>query len=247
MISDPCLLYQIEGRPVRLPCHVQKARSGAALYLVPIRAAQALMPGPEFELAEFLPGKAICTIAMIDYLENDLGSYNEVSIALFVRPGGDRPRVPWLGNWKDLSQNRLGVHILHLPVDQSFTCQAGQTIWGYPKTVQKIDMAYETNRTTCWLIFDGKKTLSFSVPRGGSKTMPPGPVTTYSYLDGVPYRTLARQSATGFGTFKGAETRLTLGSGLIADQLRSLGLPKKPFTSLWMEHMSAEFGPPEKL
>lgn len=237
--------YTIDGRPFTLPCHVHKAVSGAALFLVPIAPARALMPGPEFEVAAFLPGKAICTIAMIDYRQNDLGDYHEVSIALFVRPKGERPALPWLGNWLDLSRNALGVHILHLPVDQRFTCEAGQKIWGYPKTVQHIQMAYETGRATCQLVYDGEKALSLSLPRGGTKTLKRSRVTTYSYIDGAPARTVAMQGATGFGTHKGVKAELTLGTGLIADQLRSLGLPKKPITALWMEHMSAEFGPPE--
>ena len=237
--------YQIDGRQFALPCHVQEASSGAALFLVPLEAARALMPRPDFTVAEFLPGKAICTIAMIDYKQNDLGDYNEVSIALFVRPNGKGPILPWLGNWMDLSRNRLGVHILHLPVDQSFTCEAGCKIWGYPKTVQKIDIDYETDRATCQLIYDGVPALTFSVPRGGDKTLKPSSVTTLSYIDERPHRTVASQSVKGFGTHKGTDVELELGSGLIADQLRSLGLPKKPITSIWMEHMSAEFGPPK--
>ena len=45
--------YTIEGQPFSLPCHVQEASSGAALFLVPLEAARALMPGPEFSVAEF--------------------------------------------------------------------------------------------------------------------------------------------------------------------------------------------------
>lgn len=239
--------YQIEGQTFTLPCHVRDASSGAALYLVPLAAARALLAGPDIDVAEFLPGKAICTIAMIDYKDNDLGNYNEVSIALFVRPKGERPLLPWLGNWIDLSASKLGVHILHLPVDQSFTCEAGAEIWGYPKTVQKIDITYTDSRAKCELVYNGEHALTFSVARGGEKALQPSPVTTYSYKDGKPQKTVARQHVTGFGTHKGATAELTLGTGLIADQLRSLGLPKKPITAMWMDNMAAEFGPPEPL
>ena len=43
----------------------------------------------------------------------------------------------------------------------------------------------------------------------------------------------------------GAE--LSLGSGPIADQLRSLGLPRRALMTTWMERMRARFDPPEKL
>ena len=72
--------YSIEGREFSLPCEVRHAISGAATYLVPATAAAALLAGPEIEIARMLPGKALCSIAMIDYQDNDLGDYNEVSI-----------------------------------------------------------------------------------------------------------------------------------------------------------------------
>lgn len=239
--------YTIEGQSFSLPCHVRKASSGAALYLVPVDKARALLPGPEIDVAEFLPGKAICTIAAIDYQDNDLGDYLEVSVALFVRPRGERPFLPWLSNWMDLSRSKLGVHILHLPVDQSFTCEAGYKIWGYPKTVQNIQMTYEEGRATCALNYNGEHALTFSVARGGTKTRKESPVTTYSYIEGRAHKTVAHQTMVGFGTHKGDSAKLELGSGVIADQLRSLGLPKQPITAMWTEHMSAEFGPPEAL
>jgi len=43
----------------------------------------------------------------------------------------------------------------------------------------------------------------------------------------------------------GAE--LELGSGVIADELRSLGLPRRALMTTWMERMFGTFGPSEKL
>ena len=53
--------YQFQGRDVTLPCVVRHARSGAATFLVDAAAARRLLPGPEIELAELLPGRAIAT------------------------------------------------------------------------------------------------------------------------------------------------------------------------------------------
>jgi len=245
-MSAPQMTYQIEGREFSLPCEVRHATSGAATYLVPAKAAAALLPGPEIEIAKMLPGKALCSIAMIDYKDNDLGDYNEISISFFVRPRGDRPTLPYLGNWIDLTRSRLGVHIIHLPVNQSFTCEAGRTIWGYPKTVQEIDIDYANDRATCKLVYDGQHALTLTVPRGGDKSVSGQKMTTYSYIEGVPHVTSADQGAEGMGVFfSGAE--LALGTGVIADQLRSLGLPKRPLMCAWMERMYATFGPAEKL
>ena len=51
------------------------------------------------DLKEKLPGRGVCVVAIIDYKDNDLGDYNEVSIALFVRPRGERDECQ-IGNDK---------------------------------------------------------------------------------------------------------------------------------------------------
>ena len=95
-MSEPLPTYQIQGREVGFPVVVREATSGAATYLVPSKAARALLPGPEFELVELLPGRGLCVVAMIDYKDNDLGDYDEVSIALLraARAATGR-RFPW--------------------------------------------------------------------------------------------------------------------------------------------------------
>lgn len=240
------LSYKIEGQEFTLPCEVRDASSGAVTYLVPAAAAREMLQGPDFAIAEFLPGKAVCSIAVIDYRDNDLGDYDEVSIAFFVRPKEERAGLPWIGNWIDMFRNRLGVHIVHLPVNQSFTCEAGSKIWGYPKTVQEIDYSYKEDSVTCRLVYNGEHALTITVPRGGKQNIEDGAMTSFSYIDGIPHMTSALQNVEGFGThFKGVE--LTLGSGPIADQLRSLGLPKRPMMSVWFERMRGVFGAPKPL
>jgi hypothetical protein len=245
-VSQAQPVYTIQGREVRLPCQVRNATAGSASFLVPAAAARRLLPGPEIEIAELLPGRGVCSIAVIDYKDNDLGDYNEVSIAFFVRPRGDAPALPWLGNWIDLARGRMGVHIRHLPVDQGFTCEAGSTIWGYPKTVQRIDFEVGSERASCRLDYDGAHALTLSVPRGGGRSLPESEMVTYSFIQGVPHRVRARQSAEGFG-FRLGGAELTLGSGPIADELRSLGLPRRALMTTWMEKMRASFGAAEKL
>jgi hypothetical protein len=238
-------VYHIQGREIGFPVEVRDASSGAATFAVSARAAQRLLPGSELRVAEIWPGRALCTIAAIDYRDNDLGDYNEVSISFFVRPPGEGG-IPYLGTWVDLFRSQLGTCILHLPVDQAFTCEAGCSIWGFPKTVQQIDLRYEAERVTCDLVYDGEPALTLTLPRGGSRALPESTLTTFSYIEGVAHRTRFVSAAEGFGVrFGGAELRL--GRGRIADELRSLGLPGRPLMATWMEHMRARFEPPEKL
>jgi hypothetical protein len=231
---------------VTFPVEVRHATAGSATFLVPAEPARALLPIPEIEIAEVLPGKALLSLAIIDYKDNDLGDYNEVSMAFFVRPRGQGPAIPYLGNMLDMMRSRLGTFIVHLPVDQAFTCEAGSVIWGFPKTVQQIDFQYGEDRASCELVYDGQHALTLSLPRGGSKSLPQSTMTGYTSIEGIAHRNEFTSGAEGFGVrFGGAEVQL--GEGLIADQLRSLGLPKKAIMTTWMEKMYATFGPSLKL
>ena len=239
-------VFSIQGRDVKLPVVVRRATSGSATFLVSAAAAKRLIPGPGLEVAQVLPGRALLSIAIIDYVDNDLGDYNEVSIALFVRPSSERPALPYLGDAIAMARGQLGTFIVHLPVDQGFTCEAGRTIWGFPKTVQKIDIEYRPQRATCKLVMDGELAMTLTLPRGGARVLPESDLATYTFIEGVLHRTAFRSGADGFGVKLGG-AELELGRGPLAEQLRSLGLPKRALLTTWMERMNGRFEAAQKL
>jgi len=238
--------YEIQGRTVTLPVVVRDAASGAATYVVSAAAARRLIPGSAIEPVEIWPGKALRSIAVIDYRDNDLGDYNEVSIAFFVRRRGDATGIPYLSTLTDLLRGKVATYIRHLPVDQSFTRDAGATIWGFPKTVERIDFTPEDKRATCSLYMQGSHVLTLSLPRGGTRTLPDSVMTTYTFIDGQPHQTAFSSGGRQVGFHLGG-AELTLGAHPIADELRSLGLPKRAFMTMWMEHMHGSFGAADPL
>jgi hypothetical protein len=82
--------------------------------------------------------------------------------------------------------------------------------------------------------------LTLSVPRGGTRRLPDSEMVTYSMIDNVPHRTVFSSGGEGVGFHLGGAT-LTLGAHPIADELRSLGLPKRALMTMWMEHMHGRF------
>src|SRR5881396_2492861 len=94
--------WVFEGRQVTLPVVVRDATSAAATYLVSAAAARRLLPGPELDVVELLPGRALFSVACIDYRDNDLGDYNEISLAFFVRRRDEAAGIPWVGAAVDL-------------------------------------------------------------------------------------------------------------------------------------------------
>ena len=74
-----------------MPVVVRDASASVATFLVSSRIARRLVPDA-FEVVELFPRRTPLAIAVIDYRDNDLGDYDEVSLTFFVRPkGAPRP------------------------------------------------------------------------------------------------------------------------------------------------------------
>jgi hypothetical protein len=239
----PVRAYVIQGRTVTMPVVVRDATSAAATYLVHAAAARRLLP-PELDVVELLPGRALFSIACIQYRDNDLGDYNEVSLAFFVRRRDEPRGVPWLGAAVALVRNRLATWIWKLPVNQAFTCAAGRDIWGFPKTIEEITFTEADGRSSCRLVMDGRHVLTMGMARGGSRTLPDASMVTYTHIGGRLHRTAFASGAGGVGIHLGG-VDLTLGDHPIADELRSLGLPRRALLGVWLGSMHGRFETPE--
>ena len=166
-----------------------------------------------------LGSRALFTIAVADYEDTDLGAYQEVGLIFLVT--GPKGR---------------GIYVHHLPVNQEFTLAAGREIWGYPKFLTEISVETRGATMRCSL----GDTLELTVRRGVVPTPLPTP-PTYTALDGV--LRLTRFRSRGVARARPGGARVTLGSGPIADELRSLGLPKGALASSSMAPFRASFGP----
>ena len=234
---------EVEGRPVALPCEVRDASVGSATFLVRSRVARRWLPTAALVPMELVPGRALLTLTMIDYRDNDLGDYRELSVALAVRQAGGVPGLARLGDWRRMARGELATWIQHLPVDQPFTCAAGRRIWGFPKTQDQLDLTLGLEEAVCTWRADGRDVLTLTVPRGGTGTMPARELTTYTMRDGRLHATPFVSGGEGTRIVWGG-ARLQLGDHPHAAGLASLGLPGRALASTWMERMQGSFGAP---
>ena len=225
--------HDILGQTVTMPVDVRDGSSATVIFDVALDAARALAP-TGFEVIESAPGRAQVALALIDYKDNDLGSYLEVGTILFVRPDGG---------------GEDGTFITHLPVTEEFTCAAGKQIWGFPKSVEQIEVT-NTDTTSRWVLtMDGELVVDVTVSRGGTDEMAPLPMAAYTLIDGRPHVTRFTQGGSGNRMqFGGGDVVLTLGDHPIAKELASLNLtPESVVLTTWTERMRARFEEPVAL
>ena len=172
-------------------------------------------PGDAFEVVEVAPGTAQLVIAAVDYVRNPWGDYDELNLGFLARPAGAPAEV-------------IGSFVYRMPVNQAFTCEAGNRVMGFPKTVEDLTVTYtDAPPRSGWPW--AASTCSPSPCPAPRRSGEPSRVeaTSYSYLDGVPYGTDLSMDM-GTGMVDPADVQLELGDSPVADELRSLGLPARP-------------------
>ena len=227
-MTDTTRWGEIQGQAITFPMEVEELRAATVLWSVPAAAAAALLPGNAFEVVEVAPGTAQLVMAAVDYVRNPWGDYDELNLGFLARPTGAPVDV-------------IGSFVYLMPVNQAFTCEAGNRVMGFPKTVEELAATYTTTTVSFRLAMAGQHVLTLSLPRA-QPTGPPERVeaTSYSYLDSVPYGTdLSMDMGTGF--VDPSEVVLELGDSPVADELRCLGLPGAPDVAIWGEGLSATF------
>lgn len=118
--------HTIAGTVLTMPVRIRKADVHAAMFSVDAAAAQKLIDYSGLEVCQYRPGRAVVNLMLARYFDGDLGQYHEFGTAVMVNPPGSRAH-----GWRAFKDAAAFIH--HLPVDQSFTLEAGRRIWGFPK------------------------------------------------------------------------------------------------------------------
>ena len=233
--------HTIAGTVLTMPVHIRKADVHTAMFSVPADHAQRLIDYSGLKVCQFRPGRAVVTLMLARYLDGDLGRYNEFGTCVMVNPAGSDAR-----GLKALGDAAAFIH--HLPVDQSFTLEAGRTIWGFPKV-----MADFTVRDSNPLRFEVREGGALIAGIEFSRGLPvpslrsrPQILKTYSCADGAT-REVPWEMTTSGVRFRPGGARLRLGDHPYAKELASLGLPKRPMVSGSVGNVEMTFGDPHLL
>lgn len=233
--------YQILGRTVTMPVRVRSARMAACTFVVDPDAAQGVIDGTGLTVRR--RGRfAMVSLALVRYVDCDLGDYNELGLAFIVEDPPGAPKGP---------RGSVATYIHRLPVNQEFTCAAGRGIWGFPKWVADLDLTIGADGARAVLRDDGRELVRVEARRG-LVPMPSRPLEMRCYSnrpdDGGLLRTAWTTDNRGVKVRARGAT-VTVGDGHpFCDDLRALGIDRRrPLMTMTASQMRATFSAPEAI
>jgi Acetoacetate decarboxylase (ADC) len=227
--------HTIAGTLLTMPVRVRKADLHTAMFSVDAKAAQRLIDYSGLHVCQHRPGRVIVNLMLARYFDGDLGQYNEFATCIMVNPPGSNARgLRALGD--------AGALVHQMTVDQSFTLEAGRRIWGYPKIMSDFTVR-DGDRFGFDVSADGSLIADLEFGRGlpVPKTSVGGSLLTYTHLDGTTRETRAIQRTSGTRARMGGAT-LRLGDHPYAEDLASLGLPKRALATMSVANVDMTFG-----
>jgi hypothetical protein len=232
----PASQHTIAGTVLTMPVRIRKADQHMAMFSVDADAAQRMIDHSGLRVCRYRPGRAMVILMLMRYVDGDLGAYHEYGTNVMVNPPGSNA-----GGLRALQS--AGAFIHHLPVDQAFTLEAGQTIWGYPKVM--ADFTVRQGRQFGFDVsIDGQLVAGMEFRPGlpvPSALTSRGQVhRTYSHRDGVTRETPGEMSLSGV-RYRLGGVRLRLGDHPYAKELASLGLPKRALVSSSADNVEMSF------
>lgn len=242
-VPDPT--FNIEGETLSYPTDFRDGMSLMGSFLVPSKAAEALLADSPFEPAEVLPGRTLFLLNCVHYTDTDCGVYEEIAFAVPAKHHSQR--VSRIGTLKGFTNGGdVYTYTWNLGVNSKLSQQAGIQMWGFPK--QMADLTWQDDGTDTSMIWnDGDNlVMKFTVPSGGTQESGPISPPVLSAMHGKPYVGYLTQSYSQVGYKPGAGS-LELGDHPVADELKSLGLPKRPLVSIWNGHLEFEMSAPEPI
>lgn len=235
--------YVVMGERVAMPVLVRKAKQAAVIFLAPHAAAQRLIASTGLTVKRERGNKAVVTLALVDYIDNDLGEYTELGLVFMVEDTGATPGSENVGNPKAVT-----TYIHRLPVNGEFTYRAGYGIWGFPKWVADLSVDFDTKGVTAELRQDGETVVRITAKRGPIKVPRKAtPMNAYTCdEDGIVRRTPWTTDGQQKQQVRLGGATVELGYGHpIADELRALGFPRRAIATIFDDDMQATFGSPE--
>ncbi|MEM8831253.1 MAG: acetoacetate decarboxylase family protein [Cyanobacteria bacterium P01_G01_bin.19] len=131
--------------------------------LASIERIRKILPSTHMHPLRITPWHCVVSISAFEYLDSDIGAYNEVSIGVPIVLNKASPLfVGTLSKVPTIPQ----VYIHHLPVTTEIARKAGLKFGGYPKFLADIEFERDSQWVSCQLRADSQHILTLKGREG---------------------------------------------------------------------------------
>lgn len=150
--------WVVFGTEIPKPALIRDARFACAVYACRAAEVRAVVRGTGLD-AVTVGGRGFSALGCIQYIDTDLGPYEEVALQVLVRgPGG-----------------KVGLYTAELPVTGELALHAGRQIWGMPKWAARTESSFG-EREVRLKLWDGD-TRVLAIALDGGPVASPGPMS----------------------------------------------------------------------
>lgn len=212
--------------PTLTPNFYYRISTARLTLLAPSRAIRSRLLG-ELSPLEVAPGLGLVSVMVFRYDVCDIDFYTEAAVGIAVKParhGG----LGLLDTVAGLKNEHLHSYVLSLPVSTEIAQVRGHDGYGFPKWVTDLDVDIDTDRVSARIANehgDDDLVLSARTPRQRAHTSGEqvGTLTSFTQIAGAWHSTFSQTNVLSGGTARlPRDAKLTLGTGRMSDDLRSL-------------------------
>lgn len=224
----------VDGIPFTMPVATENSPALMAGFLCDYEKASRLLPGNELHAVRYFNGKAIFMVTVINYLNSNIGTYIEYSIALACTRG-ERP-APRILPAVLMKFFNTGQYILELPVSTEVSVKGGKGIWGMPKHKANLDFKIGQGMVSAQYELDNRFAFRIEIEKPLSCNFPLK-LSTINYSH---FRNMLMASTIYFNTRAGLKFgKEARGSLFIGDHprtayMRELEIESKPLFTAFM-------------
>jgi hypothetical protein len=226
----------IDARHIVFPAQAPSMNALTLMFTTPTERVVPLVAGDAYEVVESAPGSVEVLVAMHEYEQGDWGPCNTTDLCIPVRPAG-----------ATADDEVDGLFLPVALINRRFNGEVAYWSMGIARRTATIDIARGTDHVTVTASEGDRPTFSVRVPPD-EPDVPPTVYRqrAYSYIDAEPY-VVPFDIDFPEPVYDGSRVHIDVGTGRLADTLRSLGLPRQADAYSWGTGMACTFHCPHPL
>jgi hypothetical protein len=244
--NTPRETFQIDGQSVEFPVFYYDYRFLTCVVTAKSDKLNALLPHPEFKVAELWPGSGVLSMTAFEYRDTDLGPYNEVAISIpMYFPHADF--VPEKSAIAMVRKNIFSMYVHQLPVTTEIARRGGVYFYNFPKFIADISFEDVDDKTVVVLKEKDDLILKITANKIPMKKSIDFEYHTFSMRDNLVLHSLIEGRAPKFGQIAmGRFAELELGGHPLGIELKEIGVGNIANNGLYAENAMCKLHYPSK-